>query len=180
MRARLLSALRWAWLAGTASLAAHGLLSTIRAVPRWEPGRFNGPMASTDHMLAFLLVPRPSGDIAAALSGIPESEAVLFVGRAGASDFAQTYFGVASAALPRPVADLRCGEGGAPPVRRPQAGIRYGAVVLHGPAQPVDDPRAVKVGESLTVLRGHPGADPGSLCSTVVPATGRPLPPPIP
>lgn len=175
--ARALGVVRWAWLACAAALVAHGLIATAREVRRWSPGRFTGPMASTDHMLSFLDLPRASEAVRAALDGTPEGEAVLFVGRASAPAFAQTYYGVGNVALPRPVADLRCGEPGVKPLRQPDPSIRYGAVVLYEPVRTIDDPRAVKVGDRLAVIRGRPQADLASYCSAVVPApSGAPSP----
>jgi hypothetical protein len=170
MRARAVTAVRWAWLACAAALLVHGLLATASAVRRWTPGRFTGPMASTDHMLAFLLFDTASQPLRDALRDVPDGDAVLFVGRASAPAYAQTYYGVASATLPRQVADLRCADSGeAPP--HPHAALRFGAVVLFEPVRPIDEPAAVKVGDRLAVIRGQPRADVRSYCSAVVPGT---------
>ena len=125
-------------------------------------------MASTDHMLAFLLFDTASQPLRDALRGVPDGDAVLFVGRGSGPAFAQTYYGVASAALPRQVADVRCADSGEPPPH-PHAALRFGAVVLFEPVRPIEQPAAVKVGDRLVVIRGQPRADLRAYCSAVVP-----------
>jgi len=174
--ARALTALQWTYAAALTALVVHGLASTIGAVRRSGPGRFTGAMASTDHMLAFLAVPQPSEAVRAALRGAPESEAVLFVGRANTPAFAMTYYGVTSAALPRPVADLRCHDSGEARLPHHDPGAPYGAVILYEPAGAVEDARSVEVGARLTVIHGRPRPDLASYCSAVVP----PPPPRVP
>lgn len=177
--ARALTRVQWAWLACAVALVGHGIGATARWLPRLAPGWYQGPLASSDQMLGFIRVPQPSQAVMAALGSVPEREAVLFVGRVRAPTFYQTWYGVGSAALPRMVANLDCGDAGEIQLPHRDPGVPYGAVVLYEPVRAIDDPRAVKVGERLIVIRGRPKDDLGSYCADVVPAPS-PTPPATP
>jgi hypothetical protein len=172
--------IKWAWLACLAALPIHGLAATVRWVRLWKPGTFSGRFASSDHMLAFLYMPHGTQAVMDALARTPQDEAVLFVGRAAAPALPQTYYGVGSAALPRIVADVRCGDAGE--IRGPvfDPGVPYGAVVLFEPVRAIDGPGALKVGERLVVIQGRPRADLGFYCSALLPPPAVAAAPPAP